>query len=433
MAKAIAVLRLGEARFESPLPLSCNAGAGCGRFVSDETWVLDQIEIGAGAPANEGICFERAGPRAKLFFEPGAMRAAIVTCGGLCPGLNNVIRSLFVELHYRYGALEVLGIRNGYLGLNAQVGPSPIELTSAFVDDIQYEGGTMLGTSRGPQQPAVMVDFLRDRGVAALFCIGGDGTLRGAHAIAEEIARRKLDIAVVGIPKTIDNDVMYCDRTFGYFTAIEKAREVLHLAHTEAKAAMRGIGLVKVMGRHAGFIACGATIVSQEVNFALIPEARFTLDGPRGFLAALERRMEERRHALIVVAEGAGQDFFKSSAGLDKSQNVKLHDIGPFLKDRIARHFDELGKPVDIKYIDPSYIIRGVAANMADSLLCDQLARHAVHAALSGRTDMMVGFRHGKIVHVPLAMVIGQQRRVDPEGDLWTNVLASTGQPGRFE
>jgi 6-phosphofructokinase 1 len=306
-------------------------------------------------------------------------------------------------------------------------------LSSEFVADIQYEGGTMLGTSRGPQVPAAMVDFLRDREIGALFCIGGDGTLRGAHAIAEEISRRKLEIAVVGIPKTIDNDVMYCDRTFGYFTAIEKAREVLHLAHTEAKGAPRGIGLVKLMGRHAGFIACGATIVSQEVNFTLIPEVPFELDGPRGILAALARRLEERRHALVVVAEGAGQHFFEAPAGLDKSQNVKLHDIGPFLKERIARHFDELGQPVDIKYIDPSYIIRGVAANMADSLLCDQLARHAVHAALSGRTDLMVGFRHGAIVHVPLAMTIGQKRRVDPEGELWTNVLASTGQAARFE
>jgi 6-phosphofructokinase 1 len=394
--------------------------------------VRDQIEFSAGAPQPDGVAFEKAGPRQRLFFDPGSFRAAIVTCGGLCPGLNNVIRSLFVELHYRYRAQEVLGIRNGYLGLNAQAGPPPVVLSSDFVDNIQYEGGTMLGTSRGPQEPAVMVDFLRDRKIGALFCIGGDGTLRGAQAIATEVARRKLEIAVVGIPKTIDNDVMYCDRTFGYYTAIEKARDVLHLAHTEAKAAPRGIGLVKVMGRHAGFIACGATIVSQEVNFTLIPEVPFELDGPRGFLAALARRMDQRRHALVLVAEGAGQHFFEQPAGLDKSKNVKLHDIGPFLKDRIARHFDEVGQPVDIKYIDPSYIIRGVAANMADSLLCDQLARHAVHAALSGRTDVMIGFRHGAFIHVPLAMAVGQKRRVDPEGDLWTNVLASTGQPARF-
>jgi 6-phosphofructokinase 1 len=278
-----------------------------------------------------------------------------------------------------------------------------------------------------------MVDFLRDRQVNALFCIGGDGTLRGARAICEEVARQKLDIAVVGIPKTIDNDVLYCDRTFGYFTAIDKARDVLHLAHTEAKAAPRGIGLVKVMGRHAGFIACGATIVSQEVNFTLIPEVPLVLDGPRGFLAALEKRMNDRRHALIVVAEGAGQELFEKTTGRDASGNVKLHDIGPHLKDRIAQYFTEKNQPVDIKYIDPSYIIRGVAANMADSLLCDQLARHAVHAALCGRTDLMIGLRHSAFIHVPLAMAVGQKRYVEPEGALWTNVLASTGQPPRFE
>jgi 6-phosphofructokinase 1 len=278
-----------------------------------------------------------------------------------------------------------------------------------------------------------MVETLLRERINILFCLGGDGTQRGANALCQEISRRGLPISIVGIPKTIDNDLPYCDRTFGVVTAVEQAQKVLEVAHTEAKGAVRGIGLVRLMGRNAGFIACFATLASQDVNFALIPELPFSLEGEQGFLNALRQRMQARGHALIAVAEGAGQHLFDEAVrATDASGNPRLHDIGPFLKERIAEYFKTVGEPVEIKYIDPSYVIRGVAANCDDSLLCDQLARHAAHAAMSGRTNMLVCLKNGKFVHVPIPLVVAQKRQVDIEGDLWTAVLATTGQPARM-
>jgi 6-phosphofructokinase 1 len=424
---------LGSAHFQSPLRLSTQKGAGTGLFTQDGTWVRQRTEILPGAEPEEELLFEKAGPREHLFFDPARTRAAVVTCGGLCPGLNNVVRSLFLELHLNYGVPEILGIRNGYQGLNPAVGQPPIPLSMELVSDIHKDGGTILGSSRGNQDPRVMVDFLEREKIQMLFCIGGDGTQRGAHAIFEEVKRRGRKIAVAGIPKTIDNDILFCDRTFGFVTAIDAARHIVHMAHTEATGAPRGIGLVKVMGRDAGFIACGAVLASQEVNFVLIPEVPFELHGDEGLLAVLQKRMDARGHAVIVVAEGAGQHLFKDAPEeRDASGNVRHHDIGPFLKEQIAAHFKGLGRPVDIKYIDPSYIIRSVRANCDDSILCDQLARRAAHAAMSGRTDVLSGLIKGNLIHVPIPMAVGGKRQVNLEGGLWSSVLAATGQPARI-
>lgn len=429
----VAIARLGEPSIPSPLRLVHGHGHGLCVFVPEAARVREGGELTLGAAGGEEFVFEKAGPRERLFFDPSRTRAAVVTCGGLCPGLNDVIRSLFLELHYNYRVPELLGIRYGYQGLNPSVGLPPISITRECVANIHNEGGTFLGSSRGEQDVGVMVDTLARLDVHCLFCVGGDGTQRGAHAIVQEVKRRGLHIAVVGIPKTIDNDILYCDRTFGLVTAVEKAAEVLHLAHTEAKGAPRCIGLVKVMGRHAGFIACLATIACQDVNVCLIPELPFALDGPEGLLAALERRMDARGHAVICVAEGAGQNLFAGEeTHLDASGNVKLHDIGPHLKERIAGHFKRRKRPVDIKYIDPSYIIRSAPANTDDSLLCDQLARNAAHAALAGKTDVLMCHKNGKFLHVPISMAVARKQQVDVEGPLWAAVLASTGQPVRF-
>ena len=387
-----------------------------------------EYDTGHDLPAD--IVFEKAGAREQIFFEPRQTRAAIVTCGGLCPGLNNVIRSACLELHQNYGVKEVLGIRYGYAGLNAGVGEAPIRLTPALVDEIHEAGGTVIGTSRGPQPMQAMVDFLVERDIQILLCVGGDGTLRGAGAIASEAQRRGLAIAVVGIPKTIDNDVMYITRTFGLSTATEVARKVLDCAHNEARSAFHGVGLVKVMGRHAGFIAAAATLASQEVNFCLIPEVPFTLEGRHGLLEALRERLERRRHAVVVIAEGAGQDLIANlPAETDASGNKRLADIGTYLKQRIVDHFAQLRLPVDVKYFDPSYIIRSTAANCEDALLCDQLARNAVHAAMAGKTNLVIGFWNGAFTHIPIALAVAEKKQVDPEGLLWTSVLAATNQP----
>lgn len=424
---------LGEPRFDSPLDLPAVSPEATGSFVVEGTRVRHRIEVEPDAdPAVEPALFEKAGPRARIYFDPARTTAAIVTCGGLCPGTNTVIRSLFYELHHRYRVARVLGVRYGFRGLTPE-GEGPVEMDPAYVRRIQAFGGTVLGSSRGHQEPAAMVDFLAERGVDLLFAIGGDGTQRGTHAIAAEVERRGLPLAVVGIPKTIDNDIPFVYRSFGFFTALDKAREVIQGAHTEAMGAPRGVGLVKLMGRHAGFIAAGAALASQEVNFVLIPEVPFALGGPEGFLCALERRLDDRGHAVVVAAEGAGQDLFDDRKDeLDASDNVKLRDIGPFLRRRIEEHFTARSKEVHVKYFDPSYLVRSVPATSEDRLHCDSLARHAAHAGMAGKTDVMIGLWHNVYVHVPIAAVNARRKRLDPKGGVWQAVLEATGQSRRF-
>ena len=422
------VTHLGERRHPSPLPLSTVTGDGVGDFVPDDMRVLYDIRFPAGRRPSD-LAFELAGPRQHLFFDPPQTRAAVVTCGGLCPGINNVIRTLFFELTENYGVREVLGIRFGLEGLNLQSGEPHLKLTKEMVAGIHQLGGTIIGTSRGPQEPNTIVRFLEDGKIDILFCVGGDGTQRAAHEIAAEVARRKLPIAVVGIPKTIDNDIRYCRRSFGFATAVAEAETVVHRAHTEAIGVRNGVGLVKLMGREAGFIAAGATIASGDVNFTLIPELPFELDGPKGLLAKLERRLAARRHAVIVVAEGAGQDLIPNlKEEYDASGNRKLGDIGALLKQRITDHFEHRNLPIHVRYFDPSYHIRSCPANAIDSLLCEQFARHAVHAAMAGKTDVLVGLSHGEFIHVPLPASIGEKKRLSPEDEWWTTVLAITGQ-----
>ncbi|MCA9099648.1 MAG: ATP-dependent 6-phosphofructokinase [Pirellulales bacterium] len=426
----VVVATLGDRRVASPLKLSPISGDGIGNFVPDSARVRYQIETPVENAALEDVWLEKAGPRQQLFFDPAQVRAAIVTCGGLCPGLNNVVRAIFLELFHNYGVRDVLGIRFGYQGLNPAVGHPPVQLTPDFVSDIHTRGGTVLGSSRGGQPADVVVDFLVAERINCLFCIGGDGTQRGAHAIAEEVGRRGLAISVIGIPKTIDNDLMYATRTFGFATALEVASEVIDCAHAEARGVPAGIGLVKLMGRGAGYIAAAAAVASQDVNFVVIPETPLVLDGENGLLAALEHRLRERDHAVVVVAEGAGQDLFAGEPHEhDASGNVRLHDVGLFVRDRIKAHFAAAGMAVSLKYIDPSYVIRSVRANSADAVLCSQLGRRAVHAAMAGKTDMMVGHWNNVFIHAPIPLVVSQPRRVDLEGELWQSVMSSTGQP----
>ena len=413
------ITTLGKAHFPSPQR----------RTVSDQARVPSRlIHDPSAAPGTEEWQFELAGPRERLFFDPAQTRAGIVTCGGLCPGLNNVIRSLFLELHYGYGVKDVLGFRGGYQGLDPVRGLEPFVLTPTFVHAIHKDGGTVLGTSRGPVDIGLAVDNLIQRGINILFTVGGDGTQRGGHALFKEAQRRGHPLAVVGIPKTIDNDVAFVSRTFGYLTAVEEAARVLHCAHTEAHSVHNGIALVKLMGRHAGFIAAGATVASQDVNFTLIPEIPLHLDGEQGFLAALKRRILQRAHALVVVAEGAGQDLLASTQGSDASGNAKLQDIGPFLRERIEQYFQAEQIPVTLRYFDPSYLIRSVPADAEDSILCDSFARNAVHAAMAGKTGLVIGLLHDSFIHVPIDLLVSQKKRLDLNGPGWRAVLAATGQ-----
>jgi 6-phosphofructokinase 1 len=418
------ITSLGEPKFHSPLK----------RTVDEGIRVPEKILLDPKAPAVSEFLFELAGPRAKLFFDPVKTRAGIVTCGGLCPGLNDVIRSVFLALHYSYGVKEVLGFRGGYKGLDPVNGSEPILLTPEFVDDIHKEGGTCLGTSRGPVDISLAVDNLIKRGVNILFTVGGDGTQRGGNELYQEAKKRGHALSVVGIPKTIDNDVPFVTRSFGYLTAVQEAARVLDNAHTEARSVENGIALVKLMGRQAGFIAAGATIANQDVNFTLVPEVLFRLDGPKGFLATLKERILKRGHALVVVAEGAGQDLLEQKViQHDASGNVKIKDIGLFMRECIEDYFKAEKIPIVMRYIDPSYLVRSSPANSEDSILCDQFARNAVHAAMAGKTGLVIGYLHDQFIHVPIELLTSRKKSMDPNGYQWNAVLAATGQPAKFE
>jgi 6-phosphofructokinase 1 len=424
------VKSLGECEYASPLDLHSLSDPQAGKFRSDTDRIRLDIGLAANAADLPPLSMEVAGPRERLFFDPAKTTAAIVTCGGLSPGLNNVIRSAFYALSENYKVGRVLGIRNGFLGLNPDSQLAPITITREYVEPIDKLGGTVLGSSRGPQSPATMAGFLQSAGIDILLCVGGDGTQRGAHALDAELRQRSARIAVVGIPKTIDNDVPFVRLSFGYATALEKAAEVICGAHVEARDAVHGIALVKLMGRHAGFIAAGAAVISQEVDFALVPEVPFSLEGDQGLLSALERRMRDRGHAVIVVAEGAGQHLFQEvETRRDASQNVLHEDIGALLRERITKHFSGIDFPISLKYLDPSYHIRSVPACAYDRVLCDQMARHAVHAAMAGKTGMLIGFEHNTYVNIPIPAVVNQTKRMEVSGDLWRAVLETTGQP----
>lgn len=408
------------------------------RFVDDGLRVLPTADAallaelfarGAKPPA-----LEQAGPRRRIFHDPAWTRAAIVTCGGLAPGLNSVIKGLVQVLHFEYGVRHIFGIPYGYRGLNPKYRHAPVQLTPELVDTIHEEGGTMLGSSRGNQDPSVMVDTLQRLNINLLFCVGGDGTLRGAHAIHEEIARRKLPVSVVGIPKTIDNDLNLVDRTFGFETAVYQAAEIITSAHVEARGAANGLSIVKLMGRDSGFIAAYATLANTVVNICLVPEIPFRLEGPDGLYEALRRRYERgKTHAVLVVAEGAGQDLFEGVPEVrDASGNVLKHDIGDFLVAKIKQHFETLGMDLSLRYFDPSYSIRSVPARGTDAIFCYQLAEGAVHAAMAGRTDIVVGSTAGVFTHVPIAFATSERKKLDVDGPLWHAVLSSTRQMDYF-
>ncbi|MCK5844892.1 MAG: ATP-dependent 6-phosphofructokinase [Victivallales bacterium] len=423
------VKKLGEPTIGNPLVTRCEiAGWERSCFMHENERVLRRVTFNDDQEVNLES-FEKAGSHGKIYFQPSKVKAAIATCGGICPGLNDVIRALVMDLRYLYGVDDIFGVRYGYSGL-ALNPPAPIKrLTPELVSSIHDLGGTKLGSSRGCPTVEEMVDTLERERINIFFTIGGDGTLRGAHDISLEIQKRDLDIAVVGIPKTIDNDVVYVFRSFGFQTAVEKAKEVLGCAHVEAKSALDGIGLVKLMGRDAGFIAAEATKASGDVNFCLVPEVKFPLDGENGLIAALEWRLKERGHSLIAVAEGAGAHLIGESGEKDASGNPLHKDIGIFLKSEIKKRLNERGIKPSVKYIDPSYIIRSVPANGYDSIFCADLARAAVHAAMSGRTDMLVGYWHGEFTNVPLTAVHGKKKRINVNGAMWRKVLATTGQP----
>lgn len=432
-SKRISVDTLGEPKI--PIPDQLHP------FLSEvgevNLYVSEEI-LEAGEKSGYYV-FEEAGPREKVYFDPSKTKCAIVTCGGLCPGINDVIRSIVMEAHHQYKVAATIGIRYGLQGFLPQYGHNIYELTPENVSNIHEFGGTILGSSRGHQPPEEIVDALERMNINILFMIGGDGTMKAASAIWKEIKKRNMKISVVGIPKTIDNDIYFVPRSFGFDTAVTKAIEAIRCAHTEATGAPNGIGMVKLMGRESGFIACEATLAQKDVNVVLIPEQPFELYGPKGLLEYIKKRIIERGHCVIVVAEGAGQDLWRremkqnnKEVPVDASGNPILGDICALLRQKIKEYFKEQNIDITLKFIDPSYIIRSVPANANDGVYCQFLGQHAVHAAMAGKTNMVVTKLMEKYVYLPLSLVTKKRRKLNVNSSYFKAVLASTGQPPTF-
>ena len=436
MKNGFPVKQLGTAQIASSLPISCRSKHENFKFVDDDNCILHDVAVSSENKEKTAYSFEQAGPRAQSYFDASKVRAGIVTCGGLCPGINNVIRTIVMQLHHNYGVQRIHGFRYGFQGFIPSYQHEIMDMTPENVRNIHNLGGSILSSSRGPQDPSEIVDCLKRNNIQILFCIGGDGTLHGAHAIAEEVERRKEKISIICIPKTIDNDIPYCVKTFGFETAFSKAVEAVQAAHSEAYGRNYGVVIIKLMGRNSGFIAANTSLACPDVNFVLIPEVPFTIQGEKGLLRTLERSFETKKkqgrhpHSVIVVAEGAGQDLLGNNGEeRDASGNIRFKDIGFFLKENIQKYFKDR-YPVNIKLIEPSYMIRSLPANPHDAIFCYYLADHAVHAAMAGKTDMMVGYWNGHFTHVPLEVVNKNQKRINPNSEFWRQVLFSTGQAG---
>ncbi len=423
---------LGKAQIQTPL-LGRNRFHNDKNFISDNTRVVIDVNVDnlvkAVKKGNKLPSFELAGPRKKIYFDPSKLRCALVACGGLCPGLNGIVRSVVLELYYGYGVGNIYGIQYGLQGFISKYGHDILSLTPSLVRNIIREGGSFLGSSRGPQDIEEIVDCLERMNIGALFMLGGDGTLMAATKIIDVISKRGLKISVIGIPKTIDNDIFMVSKSFGFDTAVDVATQSIRAAHNEANGFPNGIGLIKLMGRHSGFIAATSSLAQQDVNFVLVPEVDIDLHGPGGFLSALEKRLELRGHAVIVVAEGAGQGLFEDKEEFrDPSGNIKLQDIGLFLKNEILSYFEAKNIKITLKYIDPSYIIRSLPANSNDHVFCSFLGRDAVHAAMAGKTGLLIGHWNNHFVHIPIKASAGKRKRIDPDGKLWLSILEATGQ-----
>lgn len=423
---------LGKTTVLSPISLSKKRGDYVANYVDDNQYIIYDIEAAADAPGQSfarSELLEKAGPREKIYFNPAKVCAGVVTCGGLCPGLNDVIRAIVMCLWYHYGVKRICGFRYGYRGLISHFGLPAMELTPEDVSDIHRKGGTILGSSRGyGERVGEIVDTLEQMNVNIFFIIGGDGTLRGALEISSQIRKRGLKIAVVGVPKTIDNDLSFVQKSFGFETAVSKAVDAVAGAHTEAAAAVNGIGIVKVMGRESGFIAAHTALAINDVNYVLVPEVPFDLDGENGLLAHLAKRLERRSHAVILAAEGAGRDLMEGYGTVGASGN-KRPDIGVFLKERIAAYFKAKRIEINLKYIDPSYIIRSLPANPNDSIYCARLGANAAHAAMAGKSELLISLVHNNFVHVPIRVAVSRRNCIDPDEELWRDVITVTGQP----
>ena len=403
-----------------------------GGFIQKEHFT----KLGRVVTADDGAKYIKAGPRYHVALDNEKVKACIVTCGGLCPGLNVVIRELVMSLRYNYGVQDIFGIKWGYSGFYDD--ESWVRLTPDDVKEIHTQGGTVLGTSRGGFDGQRIAAEMLKRGINMGFFIGGAGTHRGIKELTKIFRQKKEKVILVGIPKTIDNDIPIIDRSFGLDSAVTESVHVIRAANVEANCNPNGIGLVKLFGRSSGFVAMYATLAARDVNICLIPEVPFNLYGENGLLDYIFKRLEIKHHVVIVVGEGAGfavKDYdVKISGKTDKSGNPVLPDIGVLLKEEIKKKAKELGIEINLKYIDPTYIVRAGPANSFDCNYCAKLAQNAVHCAFAGYTNFSIGIVNNHTCMIPIDKISqeGVVRKIKTSDSDYLMMLASTGQPSFF-
>ena len=395
-------------------PLKNNDAFKDSYFVEEDT--LIKTNIIKTTDSDEENYFVRAGPRKEIAWDPIHTKVAIVTCGGLCPGLNTVIRELYITLHHKYGVKFVYGVKNGYKGFYSD---NLVRLDDDIIRDIHHKGGSILGTSRGGTDVKKIVDSIAHRGISHLYAIGGNGTQKGLFEINKEIKKRGLCVSVVGIPKTIDNDLCIIDKSFGFDTSVQEAQRAIQAAKVEIEAFNNAVGIVKVMGRNSGFIAMYSSLASKDVDCCLIPEIPFDIEYDHGVLHYIKECLHKKDKILIVVSEGAGQHYINDPV------NKNLNDFGIWLCEVVRSNVPN----VCIKYIDPTYTIRAITPNASDSIYCTILAQSAVHGAFCGYTNFIVGPVNGKHAYIPLQMAIHETNTVSEDDRMWFRLISANGQP----
>jgi len=423
-------LRDSHARFDAKVPMAARVASGVPyiHVIDDNNeGVLVDILVPAD---NEVTVYPRAGPRSSLFFRPSHVNAGIVTCGGLCPGLNSVIRDVTKSCFELYGVQSVIGFHGGFSGIFSM----PFErLTLESTQGIQNLGGTILSSARGGFDADRILNKLEDLRISQLFIVGGDGSMRGARELVVAITKRPWPVAIIGIPKTIDNDIGLIDHSFGFQTAVEETLRAVRAAKVEAACSINGVGVVQCMGRHAGYIAAQVTLASAEVDLCIIPEVPIAIDGSLDVLEHVIRVVEKKGHAVVVVAEGAGENLLGKSEEFDASGNRRLRPIGPWIKEAIAERLTMRGLGRQVRLIDPSYMVRSVAAYSVDSILCTLLSLAAVHAAMDGYTGVCVALVNGRSVMVPLDLIVeASPRKVDVCSRTYERIVSLTSQPFDF-
>lgn len=446
---------------------------------------------------NIGLTFPEAGPRENLVYpmesRDGAtdsLQVGVLVSGGIAPGINAVIKGI-VDRHTLYSNhakenddtsydLEIIGYRDGFSGL---LSGSHIKLNRKKVRDFANKGGSLLGTSRyhplldlddpGKRDSAVrdIISNLKD--IDILYVIGGDGSMRAAHMIWTRAQRMHAEgeaskLSVVAIPKTMDNDILWVWQSFGFMSAVEKAKQFVLQLHTEASSNPR-LGIMQLFGSDSGFVVTHAALASGVCDYVLIPEADFSMEVLCEFIKKKLKSRYKRGQdgkspfGMILMAETAiPRDGINSpgckyiddpDVGLEKEEKIAIEK---FIADgrRVQGQTQDALRRGGIKIIsrvvqkeirqmkpgqywekfrvftnEPRHLIRAIDPSVQDVIFGQRMGTLAVDNAMAGYTDFMISQWLTEYVLVPLKLVVLGRKRVPQKGIFWKSVLANTGQP----